>query len=41
MKHPFSFDKFRIFSGSALKTMALISMFIDHFALVLSPDSPL
>lgn len=40
MKHPFSFDKFRIFSGSALKTMALISMFIDHFALVLSPELP-
>lgn len=40
-------DKYKIFSGSALKTIAIVSMLIDHFALVvleygiLSYDQPL
>ena len=29
------FDRFKILNSSTLKTIALITMFIDHFALVI------
>lgn len=38
-KH-FSSDRLRFLSGSGLKLIAIISMFIDHLALILAPALP-
>ena len=40
MANRFSLDKFKILSGSMLKLIAIITMFIDHAALLLAPQIP-
>lgn len=40
MTKSISVDKFKIFSGSTLKLIAIITMFIDHFAFLLGPELP-
>ena len=40
MRKSISFDRFQILSGSMLKLIAIITMFIDHAALLLAPQIP-
>lgn len=40
MLHSLSSDRLRILSGSSLKLIAIITMFIDHAALILAPALP-
>ena len=41
MQKSFMPDNLKILNGSVLKIIAVISMFIDHFALLLAPQIPL
>ena len=41
MQKSFMPDNLKILDGSVLKVIAVISMFIDHFALLLAPQIPL